>query len=172
MSSSSSHPLPDLSNEDIDRYEKNNSYYGGCYMRNNLPTLLRSKFYIVNLDSTKGPGTHWVLLYAVRPTEIYYFDPMGIPYPPKEVLERMKASKKKSDFNNSDVQTLRSESCGYFCMMLADMLMQEPTKPFKDVVDSHFKSSSLQDRKNNEGVLKRYFAHTLLPHLTAWVNHK
>ena len=51
-------------------------------MRDSLPDQIKDNEYgVVNLDSFKGPGTHWVA-YGNK----WYFDSYGLP-PPKEILK-------------------------------------------------------------------------------------
>lgn len=112
--------LKELSNYQINQFENSSPHFGGCYSRDVLPPI-RNRFYIINLDSNSGPGTHWVLLYNCDPHTSYYFDSYGMP-PPQEIVEAMKHSNKKRVFNDVDLQALGSDACGWWCMYIANAL--------------------------------------------------
>ena len=61
----------ELSNFDIINLIKdyNIDYcFGGIYSKDQLPTLERNKFYIINLqDSDAGNGTHWTVFFYNKP---------------------------------------------------------------------------------------------------------
>ena len=57
-------------------------------MRNELRNPRKNESLIINLDSNKGSGTHWVAV-KKRGDKILYFDPFGI-QPPKEVIRYYK----------------------------------------------------------------------------------
>jgi hypothetical protein len=114
--------LPPLSNFQIEKGNEHNPSFGGCFSRDNLPLHLDSKYYIVNLDSQSGPGTHWCLLDNRRPHECIYCDSFGFP-PPQEVAEKMQATGKHNlVYNDVDVQALGSEACGWWAEYFADKL--------------------------------------------------
>ena len=60
--------------------------------------------YIMNLDNSKGPGTHWV---AVSMKYIKYFDPFGVP-PPDKV--------KVKYYNSFEIQHAMEDLCGEYCI--------------------------------------------------------
>ena len=42
--------------------------FGGVYSKDQLPTLQRNKFYIINLqDSDAGKGSHWTVFFYNKP---------------------------------------------------------------------------------------------------------
>lgn len=113
--------LPELSNQEIIIADKKDATFGGCCSRDDLPLPLNNKYYIVNLDSRKGPGTHWVLLDNRRPLECFYFDSYGMP-PPESVKKLMLHTNKKLAYNDADLQALGSQQCGWWCEYIADEL--------------------------------------------------
>lgn len=151
--------LKAISNIQIEHYYKNNPYFGGIYMKDEIPRLQHQKFYIINLDSSTGNGTHWVLVYNVAPDEIFYFDPMGIPYPPRNVLDAMRKTKKPATFNIDDIQSMRSESCGYYCMFIADHALMEDQFyiNFKKLIHKYFSYNNWKGEVENEKILEEYF---------------
>jgi hypothetical protein len=113
--------LPQLSNFQIEQGNDDNPSFGGCFSRDNLPTPLAQKYYIVNLDSQSGPGSHWCLLDNRRSDECMWCDSFGFP-PPQEVLEKMNATHKNLVYNDVDVQAIGSEACGWWSEYFADKL--------------------------------------------------
>lgn len=112
-----------ISGKDIDNVYKDNSNYGGFHSKNILPNKIQKKFYIINMDdfgSGKG-GTHWVMVYNIKPYHCVYFDSFGV-IPPYDVIKFMKKSKKKCVYNDIQVQHLNSTACGWFCFYVIDML--------------------------------------------------
>lgn len=111
--------LPALSNLQIEQGNHADPSFGGCFSRTNLPATLQAKYYIVNLDSAGGPGTHWCLLDNRRPNVCFYLDPFGFP-PPEEVGVKMVKTNKSLGYNDVDVQDLGSASCGWWCEYFAE----------------------------------------------------
>ena len=106
-----------LSNWHFDRYYANNRYYGGVYSRDSIPRRISAKFYIINLDDSTGPGTHWVVLYNVSRRPIY-FDSFGV-WPPKELTKI-----ENHVFNDYyRIQSRNSSSCGLYCIYVCDQLL-------------------------------------------------
>jgi hypothetical protein len=57
--------------EIIDTIEdrKLDKHFGGVYSKDQLPELIKDKFYIVNLqDHDEGAGTHWTAFYYNYPS--------------------------------------------------------------------------------------------------------
>lgn len=118
-------PLKELSNIQIDKKCQNNPNYGGCYSKDQLPKPLSNKFYVVNMqDHNAGNGTHWVLLFNCKPNIVIYFDSMGEGTPPTQIAKAMKSTGKKPQYNTTEMQTLGSSSCGWWCLACAKYLLQ------------------------------------------------
>ena len=47
--------------------------------------LTNPGMYIINLDDSKGPGTHWVAMISNSEDKAIYFGSFGVP-PPEEVI--------------------------------------------------------------------------------------
>ena len=113
---------------------------------------MNGKFCVVNMeDSDKGHGTHWVLLYDVRPSEVIYFDSMG-QVPPTQIKAFMKRTGKKQVINKLELQALGSVVCGYWCEMVADLLNKGESM---SAIQHHFSDTSPQ---YNDELIKRYFS--------------
>lgn len=84
-------------------------------MRDNLPKKCHNKECgIVNLDTSKGPGTHWVA-YSKYGNEIYYFDSFGDLPPPKELITYF-GSAAYRHYNYLSYQKYDTVVCGQLCI--------------------------------------------------------
>lgn len=90
-------------------------YFRGIFMRDSLPIggINRNESGIVNLDNTKGPGTHWVA-YAKRGNQALYFDSFGNLRPPNELMQYLNVTKIK--YNHTSYQTYDQSICGQLCL--------------------------------------------------------
>ena len=75
----------------MEEYYENEPRFIGVYFRDNLPKIIKSGAYVINLDEYADVGTHWIALY-VKNNEVIYFDSFGVEHVPKEV-KRLVANK-------------------------------------------------------------------------------
>ena len=136
----------ELSDNDIDRFFRGCPLYGGCLSRNQMQKVKAGsrQFYIINLDPSSGPGTHWTLLSFMDHHIGVYMDPFGEP-PPESVERLMKRMRAKNVYNNSDVQSLSSVLCGYYCAFVACKLLDG--KSFASIMKSFSPQTSLNEQK-------------------------
>lgn len=89
------------------------STFGGVFARNKVPTIPKRKYisYVVNTDPSHKPGEHWVAFFFT-PSEVYYFDPYGIP-PAR--FERILNSRRKRHYFGRRLQGL-GQTCGHYCL--------------------------------------------------------
>lgn len=121
------HPL---SNIEIDEYYKNDKFYIGTRLKDQIPhILLKNKAFIMNMAKSNDPGTHWVAL-VNNNNLVSYYDSYGLP-PPVNVLNMMKRSSKHIYFNNLQNQKADSVTCGYFCIYYIDNIF----KKVRDEID-------------------------------------
>lgn len=93
---------------------------------------LRYGWYIVNTDdetnindmigSKTGGGTHWTCFRVVNDV-VLYFDPFGLP-PPPEI--RAFCMNKQIHFFSHQIQEIKSEACGYYCIDFMKYFSQLP----------------------------------------------
>ena len=79
----------------------------------NIKVIMRDeaiikKYVIMNLQTTKEAGSHWVCIYNYK----NYFDPYGV-IPPKEVYKYMND---EFIYNTIQVQPDNSAMCGQLCV--------------------------------------------------------
>lgn len=91
--------------------------FRGVFSKDMLPsTLDRNESCVINIeDYFRGSGTHWVCVYNDPSSrDVEYFDSFGL-FPPDVVLNYMKTGHKGIIYNDSEIQTIESIMCGYFC---------------------------------------------------------
>jgi hypothetical protein len=92
--------------------------FRGIFMRDTLPTKINElESGIVNLDSIKNNGTHWVC-YLKNKDKSYYFDSFGLD-PPLELLNYLNRPIKLSTFQ---IQKFNTHHCGYYCLLILKLL--------------------------------------------------
>lgn len=107
---------------DLIKHNKLNHYFDGVYSKDELPTLKPTKFYIINLQDSSGPGTHWTAFHYSKLQSIY-FDSYGFP-PPKEVENKIG----NYIYNDSDIQDFNSSACGFYALCFIKFLHDKPNK--------------------------------------------
>src|SRR5277367_2448021 len=106
--------LKTTSNYDLINYTKKLKikYFGGVFMRDNLPGKIRSKECgIVNLELDSENGSHWCCYYK-NGKKKFYFDSFGL-NPTNEMLNYLK---KGGCFSTFEIQPLGSVICGQLCL--------------------------------------------------------
>ena len=98
--------------------------FGGVYSKDQLPTLERNKFYIINLqDSDAGNGTHWTVFFYNKPLTSIYYDSFGF-IAPLEVQAKIKPY----IYNDKEIQNYKSSACGYYCIAFIKFLHNKTNK--------------------------------------------
>ena len=99
----------------------------GVFSKDQLPKKRIIGSYYVNLqDNDKGNGTHWVYMRIFDCGSALYFDSFGV-NPPEDVRYFLKPFA-PFPFNNRQIQDLKSENCGRFCI-LCDYYFSHQVKP-------------------------------------------
>ena len=159
-----------LSGADIARRVGHMRQFGGSWLMSELgkvpvPAERATKGYFILMEpQDAGPETvgHWVLAMCVRGRWLY-FDPFGVDSS-TEVANFIRRCEKRHDRScsqrmgtpersNVDVQALRADSCGWWCMYVFMHLCRGVS--LQDVV-SQFSGS---DQSENESQLAAWFAH-------------
>lgn len=86
-------------------------------MRDSLPPAGSYRYRecgIINLDSSRGEGTHWVA-YKKHNRDVTYFDSFGHLPPPVELLHYLRGCNVKYNFES--YQTFNSFVCGHLCIL-------------------------------------------------------
>ena len=125
-------PVKPLTNYDVDMYAKQLKIknYRGNFMRDRLPEVIRARECgIINLDSIRGPGTHYVCYYKHGNTRIF-FDSFGLP-PAQEIIRYLG---RPIQYNSTEIQQRNSVICGAYCLYVLKSLSDDMT--FQEVWES------------------------------------
>ena len=99
-------------------------YFIGVYAQDQVSSITISaypSYLIVNLDSRKLPGSHWIAV-GVFANKLEIFDPLGFdiftwPHIPCELLSfLLKFSVGRSVKVSKQIQSSKSVLCGFFCI--------------------------------------------------------
>lgn len=83
-------------------------------MRDNLPKRPKSiECSVINLDSIKNEGTHWVAYIKIK-NKCWYFDSFGDLKPPLELVSYL--GKTEIFYNYENYQNFNSVNCGHLCL--------------------------------------------------------
>ena len=88
--------------------------FRGVFLRDTLPT--KTKLHecgILNLDSSSGDGTHWVMWFK-KGNNKFYFDSYGV-QPPSELIAYLKSP---IYYNSERVQQNGNVFCGHLCLFV------------------------------------------------------
>jgi hypothetical protein len=113
-------PNRPLTNGDISKYAEilGIPYFRGVFMRDFLPsTIMLNESAVVNLDSIRGPGTHWVC-YVKKGNLIKYFDSFGNLRPPLELEKYFHSASQTPSitYNYFAKQKESAVNCGHLCL--------------------------------------------------------
>jgi hypothetical protein len=148
----------------------------GVFNKDTLPPERAIGSYYINLQNhDDGDGTHWVFakIYSddqrkaeeiiatdregtqVVRCDALYFDPFGVDMP-QEVAEFLKPFK-PIPFNNRQIQNIRSEVCGWYCLACDYCL--EHKQHSKSYLEDYEKFLALWDDRPNKNlpILKSLF---------------
>lgn len=72
---------------------------------------------VVNLDGSKGTGTHWVA-YKKNGKQVHYYDSFGDLSPPRELVAYLRRGDRtvNIDYNYNRDQNFDSVRCGHHCL--------------------------------------------------------
>ena len=125
-------PVKPLTNYDVDMYAKqlHIKNYRGNFMRDTLPKhILTIECGVINLDSIKNQGTHYVCYWKHNNTRVY-FDSFGLP-PAEEIIKYLG---KPMQYNSTEIQERNSLICGHYCLYVLKSLSNGMT--FQEVWES------------------------------------
>ena len=149
-----------LSNHEIDMILKTVPFFKGTFSADTLPSIPRSckslNAFIVNTASQSMRGEHWVGLVINERRECYYFDSFGEQLTNLPILYSLKKMGIGTyKYNTKEIQSIFSNSCGYFCM--AFVLAWKLKIPY-DVFIEQF---SEKKQENNEYVCYEFIKQTI-----------
>ena len=125
----------------------------------------KNKFYIINLDKQPenggtGMGNHWVML-STHEDKPFYFDSYGLP-PPTRVHNFVKSE--NLSYWDKQIQSPMSEICGWFCLMVGDMMNMYYKKgtSFNQFITAFKRLGwNYGNEKNNYRIVLKYFSNAI-----------
>ena len=93
-------------------------YFRGVFPCDLLPHFVNQGIphaFIINLDTHKEPGSHWVALYISSGGHAVYFDSFGAP-PFKLINSFILRNSRTQVFNSMVIQSLTTQTCGLYCI--------------------------------------------------------
>jgi len=129
---------------DIIKDRKLDKHFGGVYSKDQLPELIKDKFYIVNLqDHDEGGGTHWTAFYYNYPSTSIYFDSYGF-IAPLDVQKRITPY----IFIDTEIQDFNSSACGWYFIVFIKFLHDKTNK--EEMFKTFLKLFKLETIKNDK----------------------
>ena len=125
----------------------------GVLMKDQFSITSPNGIYIVNLNDSNQSGSHWTLLIKMKNNKYLYFDSFGAP-PPQTILDTLKIDPNKLQYNDQQIQDIKSQTCGYFAILFAYYYSREKT-PNKTIIA--FLTNFTTDEKQNDKVLRKIF---------------
>ena len=140
-----------MNTQEIDYVLSKDEYshmYAGVFPIDLLPDVLKpQQVYILNLDTSKEKGSHWVCLQTIGAPEIItYFDSFGSP-PPLEIIPKLLRNGKTIVYSDIAVQSILSQYCGYHCLMVT--LLMERKFTLKDILIDCYRAEDEQYLRND-----------------------
>lgn len=130
----------------------------GVFSKDELPLARKVGDYIINLQSADdGNGTHWVFFKIFNSKDAIYFDPFGMGMP-QEVGKFLQPFKPVMS-NNRQIQDIKSESCGMYCISCSYFFKYDADSK-KTIVENYDDYLNIWswDTKLNDKVLKQYLS--------------
>ena len=118
------------------------------FMRDQLPKIPNDvETGIINLDNSRGSGTHWVA-YAIDPRGIVYFDSYGLA-PPKEFMKYIKRFSTPVFYSTLPTQQLNDPPiCGREVLNVLTEISRFPKK-LPHIVVNEYTSGKFLENQNH-----------------------
>ena len=122
------------------------SFYSKSYLPENSS-------YIVNLQKSNLPGSHWISI-LVKKNSILYFDSIGLPVINKYILRRLKSCKRPIYYSSLSIQGIFSMFCAYYTLAFL-IKCQEEERSFQDFLSIFKDGKSLENEQICLNVIKQ-----------------
>ena len=123
---------------------------GGVLPKDLLPPPSSSvKLFIVNLDTSKKPGSHWIALLITTSYLCEYFDPLGNNMD-DFIKDYFKVHSLTVLYNTKQCQNSTSTSCGKFCLFYCFLKARCTT--FQEILN-YFKDNTIY----NETLVEEFY---------------
>ena len=107
---------------------------------------LKNNFYIINLNNSNEPGSHWVSL-IINNNILYYWDSFGCP-PFNEII---KLNHKIIYYNQYTIQDINDSNCGWYCLFFL-YHMKHYKNDYKKMLELF-----IYNNEKNSDILEKFF---------------
>ena len=110
-----------MDSKEIDRLAHNDSsisqMYKGCFPADVFPDLVeKDSFYVINLDTSDKPGSHWCLCFVNAYMKGLWLDSFGRMSAPLKLLKSFSNQHVDLYFNNEQIQSFYTTVCGFYVL--------------------------------------------------------
>ena len=118
--------------------------FRGCFPRDELLLLNydNPSLYVVNSDSSRNPGSHWVGIYIDRENKATYFDSFGCRPIHREFYIFLRMNSIACTFNSQTVQTF-TNVCGQHVLLFSLMIVRDYS--LRQILDMYSEDLFLND---------------------------
>lgn len=119
-----------LTNIEIETYltALNCKYFKGVFSADNIPNIQPPFSIIINLSKHNEIGSHFVTILS-DVTSICYIDTFGLPCFVESIIRFIHSFKLNILYNVNTIQNIKSQGCGYYCMLFILYNENMITKP-------------------------------------------
>lgn len=135
--------------------EENGFDLVGIYSKDQLPKDRVVGCYIINLqDYNAGSGSHWCAFKIFDNGKACYMDAFGFPSPVE--VNSFLSPFKPIAYNNREIQHIKSDKCGYFCLAFIKYFNNFNTKKYDvyEAFDDFLNAFSNNTKVNDDIVLQ------------------
>lgn len=72
--------------------------------------------FVVNVDGSSQPGSHWVAIFADSDGKGIFFDSYGLPPAVSHHIDRLRRNCNVYEWNIQRMQSIDSDVCGHYCI--------------------------------------------------------
>lgn len=150
-----------LTDEEVEQYARRLGLpLVGIFLRDKLPAkTVDNGFYVFNLDTSRGDGTHWTGA-ITKHGEVNYFDSFGFP-PPTEIVKFLKGKQNRQiGWNNWALQPITSTTCGLWVITYGAYVHGADVGSLQQTANTflnHFGSDFLKNDRRMKAEFKMLF---------------
>ena len=117
----------------------------GVFSKDRLPSVIPKypSGLIVNSDTSRGAGEHWMAVFYNKDRSCEFFDPYGLHPKFYGLLEHLKNTAKRVTWNRVAYQPYYSQACGYYCLIYMLLKSRNISLKKSSVVDLNVVIDSL-----------------------------
>ena len=107
-------------NKILTAFDKKHEIFKGVFPSDKLPKKIFKQFpvaLVVNLDTSKGKGSHWIAIYIDEKRKGYYFDSYGCKPEVKQIQMFMRNQCKQQFYFEMQLQSSNSNVCGGYAIV-------------------------------------------------------